>query len=215
MTRSWLPFLAFGFLAMLVLVVFYYQSKPMDLDALLQTEPVTPIENPTVTFVNPAKGAENPAVTIVNFGDFLCHSCKQMASSLDAILLTYPDSVRVVWKNAPEEELDSVERLASIAAHCAHDQGRFWEYHDELFARQSYLSEEQIIQITVDLELDLDAFAACYQDQEPAAIIDRDYEEALGLGLVASPTLFINNTSYTGALSTDDILTYVHQALAQ
>ncbi|HBK34666.1 MAG: DSBA oxidoreductase family protein [Candidatus Uhrbacteria bacterium GW2011_GWE2_40_58] len=215
MKHLWLSFLVIGGLAFLVVIIFFYQSRPINLEMYFEQTEVEAIEQPTVTFVNPSKGAEEATVTFIVFSDFDCTACKQLANSLDIVLSAYPDSVRIVWKDMPQESMDGIATAAAIAAHCAQKQNRFWEYHDALFTRQSYLSEDQFLQIATDLGMDSERFTSCYATQDTLAIVTRDYEEGLGLNLIAAPTLFLNGESHVGAISTQDLLTVVQQSLTQ
>jgi protein-disulfide isomerase len=98
-----------------------------------------------VTNVNPKKGAEEPVVQIIEFDDFECRHCSQLADDLDAVVETYPDKVQVVWKDMPNTSTHPHAEQAAIAAHCAKRQGKFWEYHDQLFAQQSLIYLKQSI----------------------------------------------------------------------
>lgn len=170
---------------------------------------------PTVTFVNPSRGAETPAVTVVEFADFQCDACKTLSDNLEVLLRDYPDAVRVVWKDMPNEEAHPVATPAAVAAHCADRQGKFWEYHDLLFERQTYLSEDELTKIAVEAGLDTDAFARCYDARDTLGIVRKDYEEGLALGILATPTIFIGTESYAGALSSEQLSALIQEALAK
>lgn len=215
MKHKWLAFTSFAALALVVVVFFYYQSTPIDLESYFAETEIESITQPTTTFVNPSKGLEDAEIVMVVFSDFDCFACKQLANSIDIVIATFPENVRVVWKNMPQESADSLATSYAEAAHCADRQERFWEYHDELFNRQSYLNEDQLLQVASDLELDVERFVSCYTSQDTAAIVMRDYEEGLGLDLLAAPTIFLNGESLVGAVSTETLISSVQQILAQ
>lgn len=217
MPHKWLAFFTFGLLTVIVLSILYVQSRPLDLDAYLeeQGEQGNTLTEPTITIVNPSLGSAEATVTLIMFADFTCYPCKQLAESILAVMKTYPQDVRFVWKNMPQYEASSVATQAAVAAHCADRQGKFWEYADELFAQQTTLdSADDLLTTATMVSLDADRFTSCMETQDTFPIVERDYEEGRALNLLASPTLFINNTSYTGALSTDQLLSYVEEILA-
>jgi protein-disulfide isomerase len=212
-----LTFIIFGALSVLVLVFFFIWSKPVDLDALLPqaAEPGSQAE-PIVTFINPSKGAQDAAVVLIEYGDFECEPCKELYDSLDTVVETYPEQTRVIWKHLPYDDPDSYAFPSSIAAQCAHDQGNFWEFADALFANQGVFSEDLFSFLVTELELDSDEFASCYNNQSTLPVVLQDYDEGMALGLIGTPTLFINGKQIgTGAIPTNDILTYVEELLAE
>lgn len=217
MPHKWLAFSTFGLLTVIIIGILYVQSRPLDLDAYLQKDEQSSLTltQPTVTVVNPSLGSVDAPVTLVMFADFTCYPCKQLADSILAVMKTYPQDVRFVWKDMPQLDTSSIATQAAVAAHCADRQGKFWEYADELFARQAALSTaNDLLNIAENLFLDTDRFSSCMETQDTLPIVERDYEEGTALGLLAAPTLFVNGTSYTGALSTDQLLSYVEEALA-
>lgn len=219
MRSSWFPLSLIAFFTVVVLLFFgLWLRSPLAVQEK-KNIPATTITNieitsPTVTFLHPKKGATNPEITIVEFGDFLCSACQSIQETLTAVLKTDP-SVQLVWKYLPNEEEDSMATKAAIAAACAADQKKFWEYHDLLFERQIYLGEEQIGQIAEEIDLNKEVFENCYTSQEPLAFIRKDYEEGLSLQITALPTLFIGQERFTGALSLGEIRSAIEQARAR
>ncbi len=214
--HRWLTLLSLFIITFVIFVFFWIRLQPIEppKPSFSTIEPGS-IDRPTVTFVNPSRGASSPKVTIIEYGDFQCEACKTLNSSIEIVLKTFPNDVRHVWKNLPNESAHEYATLAAIAAHCAGEQGKFWEYHDMLFDRQVFLSENEFASIALELGLDRDAWLSCYQHSETLPIIKKDYEEALGLGLIATPTIFINDTYYVGAISTEELISYVQDALEE
>lgn len=146
------------------------------------------------------RGADRPTVTVVEFGDFQCQFCRDGSEAVRVALAQTTVPVRHVWKDAPLPEHVQA-RPAAIAARCALRQGKFWEYHDRLFARQSELGENLFASLAAELELDAVAFGACQADPAVAERVRRDQVEAERLRVSDRPTLFINNRLVTGALT--------------
>ncbi len=215
MKHRWLGFLSIAALGLMVFIFFWFRNQPIEILIPESTIAVGSLTQPTLTFVNPAKGAENPTVTIVEFGDFECTACATLADSLDVVLKTFPDDVRVIWKDMPNESAHEFATPAAIAAHCADRQGTFWVYHDALFDRQAYLSEAQFTQIAQDLQLNMEKFQRCYDERDTLPIVKKDYEEGLALGLTSTPTLYIGDQILVGAITTQNLVDVVTELINQ
>lgn len=83
------------------------------------------------------KGSAEAKVTIVEFSDFQCPFCVRAFPTVKQILDTYGSDIRLVYKNLPLVQIHSYAQKAAEAGFCAAEQGKFWEYHDQLFASQS------------------------------------------------------------------------------
>lgn len=213
MDKHWLAFLSIGVLGLIVFIFFWYRNQPIEFAVEDPTADITQISEPSITFVNPRKGAEEASITIVEFGDFECTACKTLSPALEVALKTYPDDVNLVWKNLPNESIHPIATPAAIAAHCADQQGAFWAYHDILFDRQGYITETQFPQIAQEVGIDVDKFSTCYETRDTLAIVKKDYEEGLGLGLTSTPTLFIEGQILIGAITTNELLDVIETLL--
>lgn len=80
-----------------------------------------------------AKGPENAKVTIIEFSDFECPFCQRAFPTVQQIMDTYPNDVRIVYKHLPLTNIHPHAEKAAIASECARDQGKFWELHDKMF----------------------------------------------------------------------------------
>ena len=84
----------------------------------------------------PVKGPANAPITIVEFSDFQCSYCKRVVNVLDQVLERYPDKVKLAFRDFPIVNIHPQAEKAAEAAHCAGEQGKFWEFHDLLFEKQ-------------------------------------------------------------------------------
>ena len=91
-----------------------------------------------------ALGAANAPVTIVEFSDFQCPFCQRVAPTLKQLKSAYGDKVRIVWKDFPLTQIHPEAFKAAEAGNCAREQGKFWEYHDRLFANQQMLQPDAL-----------------------------------------------------------------------
>lgn len=110
---------------------------------------------------------------------------------LATILQEYPNEVRLVFKDMPLP-MHALARPAHEAARCAGAQGRYWPYHDRLFAEQPRFERRDLIRYAEELGLDGQGFARCLAERRHAPAVDADLAEAVALGLTATPTFVIN-----------------------
>jgi protein-disulfide isomerase len=147
---------------------------------------------------SPAKGPEDAEVTIVAFSDFQCPFCSRVNPTLDKVLETYGDSVRLVFRQFPLG-IHPQARKASEAALCAHEQGKFWEMHDALFADQRNLAVPALKEKAASLGLDAGVFDACLDEGKFEAKVEEDFEAGRRAGVSGTPAMFINGRFLSGA----------------
>ena len=146
----------------------------------------------------PTKGPDNAPVTIVEFSEFQCPFCAKVLPTLKQVEDTYQGKIRIVWKHLPLSiHKDAVG--AALAAEAARKQGKFWEYHDRLFANQNRLGPDDLKQHAKDLQLDLKRFDADLLNVDEKTRIDADVAEAATLGIAGTPGIFINGRFIAGA----------------
>ncbi|OGL77866.1 hypothetical protein A3E97_04235 [Candidatus Uhrbacteria bacterium RIFCSPHIGHO2_12_FULL_47_12] len=210
-----LAFLVIGVLAIMVFVFFFIRTQPIPLPKPKITASDSNAQKvPTVTFVDPVKGAPNAKVTLVEYADFECVACKQLIPIIDIAMKTFPNDVRLVWKDVPNDSAHPQATPASVAAHCAHKQGKFWEYSSMLFDRQTYLSETQYTQIATELGLNVKTFTTCMTNKDTLPIVMKNLQEGLDLGVIATPTLFVGSKPFVGVPTVDDLTKAIADELA-
>ena len=174
-----------------------------------------PTAAPTLdTRGRPARGSDRARVTVVEFTDYECPFCRQHArQTLPLLLERYGDRVRYVVMNYPIAMLHETAVAAAEAAECAADQGRFWEYHDQLFATDS-LTNASLGQIAARLKLDSRTFTRCVDTHARAALVQRHV--ALGdlLGVTGTPSFFVNGRRIDGAMPVAMFQTVIDSVLA-
>lgn len=204
-SSNWYVLLTFIFLLGVTFLFFGLASRETKDDEVKTSTPTETRTEPSVSVIDPIRGLSTAQITIVDFGDFSCEACEEMDTAISQLLLLYPDDVRVVWKDAPNESLHPESMGAAIAARCADEQEMFWPYHDELFLRQTNLNNETYLTIAEDLELDNEEFTKCVENQDPLPRVEKSIEEAQELNLTATPTIFIGSQRFVGAVSFDDL----------
>lgn len=81
----------------------------------------------------PSKGPANAKITLVEYSDFECPYCARAYPTVKKVLETYPDTVKLVYKQFPLTSIHTNAQKAAEASLCALEQNKFWEYHDKLF----------------------------------------------------------------------------------
>lgn len=139
---------------------------------------------------SPFKGPADALVTIALFTDFECPYCRQIIPLLDEVLAKNPKTVKLVFKNLPLKFHKLAEPSAK-AALAAQEQGKFWPFHDRLFAEQK-LTEESIKKTAADLKLDMPRFEKDMESAKVQSALQKDMLDAQNAGVTGTPTIFIN-----------------------
>jgi protein-disulfide isomerase len=164
---------------------------------------------------DPAWGPEDAEVTIQAFTDFQCPFCKKFAEeTLPRLRATYGDRVRFIFRDLPLTGVHPVAALAAQAGGCANDQGKFWEYHDILFANQASLSDATLTQYASQAGLDVSQFNECLSSQQKMADVLLDMQDAQRQGVNSTPAFVINGVLVSGAQPYELFAAVIDQSLA-
>src|SRR5262249_44602136 len=160
------------------------------------------------------RGPADASVTLVEFSDFHCPFCKRVQPTLAELLKTYPDKVKLVYRDLPLDGLHPQARGAAEAARCAQDQGKFWEYHDVLFDQAPKASVEDLKRYARKVGLDAEKFDSCIFQSTHHDAVQRDIDEATRLGLMGTPAFFINGRFVNGAQPIEKFVQIIEEELA-
>jgi protein-disulfide isomerase len=147
------------------------------------------------------KGDPKAPVTIVEFSDFQCPFCKKTESILSGLLDKYNGRVKLAYLDFPLREIHSRAESAAEASRCAGEQGKFWEFHDSLFADASKLDNPDLIARARTLGLREEPFRSCLASGKFKASVDADSEAGIKAGVGGTPGFFINGVFLSGAQS--------------
>jgi protein-disulfide isomerase len=147
----------------------------------------------------PFKGPAKAPVTIVEFSDFHCPFCRQVLSTLARLESQYGDQIKLVFRDFPIESLHPEASKAHEAARCANEQGKFWAYHDKLFASPPKSNPEILKGLAKEVGLEMAPFENCFDSGKYQAIVKKDIEEGNRLGVTGTPAFFINGRLISGA----------------
>jgi protein-disulfide isomerase len=187
-------------------------------DRLRAATPVTiSLDPPRVAVADggrPSKGPANAPVQIIEFSDFECPFCFRVNPTVTQVLSTYGDRVRLVYRHLPLPNHPNA-RPAAEASACANEQGKFWEYHDKLFADQSKLGAADLKKHAADLGLDTGKFNACVDGRRFQKDVDADMDAAQLLGVSGTPHFFINGRALSGAQPLESFKAIIDEELAR
>jgi protein-disulfide isomerase len=149
---------------------------------------------------NPTWGNANAPITLIEFSDYQCPFCQRVEPTLKRLRATYgDDKIRFVWKDFPLTQIHPQAFKAGEAAHCAGDQGKYWELHDVLFNKQSELQVDDLKRHALELGLNADAFNQCLDSSKYGERVRDGLAEGEQLGVNSTPTVFINGRRLSGA----------------
>ena len=147
----------------------------------------------------PSKGPVKAPVTIVKFEDFHCPFCKKVQPTLAQVLSKYGNNVRLVHRDFPIDAIHPAARKGHEAARCANEQGKFWQYHDVLYANAPKADAADLKSYAREVGLDVPAFEKCVANGEFRDVVQKDVEEGTRLGVNGTPAFFINGRLLSGA----------------
>jgi protein-disulfide isomerase len=148
---------------------------------------------------NRLRGNPNAPVTIVEFSDFQCPYCQRAYPTVQAVLSKYAKQVKLSYRDFPLRGLHPQAEMAAQASRCAGEQGKFWEYHDELFNKPNQLSKEQLAEHATTVGLDREQFQACLDSGRFDGSIEQDLQEGMQAGVTGTPAFFIDGILVSGA----------------
>ena len=163
---------------------------------------------------SPVKGPSSAKVTIVLFSDFQCPFCSRAVPVIKQIEDTYKDKVRLSFKNLPLPFHDHAQ-LAAEASLAAHEQGKFWQYHDTLFANQKDLERPSLEKYAADIGLNLAKFKAALDSGKFKKQVEEDAKLGGSVGATGTPTFFINGRVLVGAQPFDKFKEMIDPELAK
>ena len=162
-------------------------------------EIIAQLKTPTMASA-PALGSSDAKVAIVEFGDYQCTWCHRWhQSTKDALVADYVDTgkIQFIFKDFPINDLsDRASSMAAEASYCAAEQGKYWDYHDELYDRwkgenTGWVTKESLRQFAANIGLDGRGFSECLDSGRHSAAVRNNYELAASAGLNSTPSFIV------------------------
>jgi len=142
-------------------------------------------------------GSDDAPITLVEFGDYQCLFCNKFFHETEpSILKNYVETgkVKIIFKDFTIIGPDSIG--AANAAHCAEDQGKFWEYHNELYdnwtgENNGWASSENLVRFAQNIGLNEEEFIQCMSDGKYEQLVTASNNDAKNLGITGTPAFFV------------------------
>tara|TARA_B110000438_G_scaffold286622_1_gene318034 strand:- start:87 stop:791 length:705 start_codon:yes stop_codon:yes gene_type:complete len=181
-----------------------FDEQGLIIESSPKIEQVGPAKITMDTFLlngSPILGDPNAPITLVEFGDYQCHYCNVFFESIeDDIIKNYVETgkVKMIFKDYNIIGPDSVK--ASQGAHCANDQGLFWEYHDILYSNwtgenNGWASGTNLANFAQEVGLDTNEWSECMIQQKHSQTILNSNDDAKALELTGTPAFFVINSN--------------------
>jgi protein-disulfide isomerase len=146
---------------------------------------------------SPVLGDPDAPITLIEFGDYQCHFCNvHFHNTEHSLVENYikTGKVKMIFKDFTIIGPDSVN--AAHGAHCADDQGKFWQYHDILYnnwtgENNGWASSDNLLRFAQEIELDVDQWSDCMIDEKYSQIIVDSSKDARDLGITGTPAFFV------------------------
>jgi len=147
----------------------------------------------------PALGPKDAPVILVEFGDYHCPFCKRALPTVNQIMENYKGKIRRVWRHFPLSFHKGAERTHQAAA-CAHEQGKFWDYHAGLFSvRPGAGGDAAYIKLAQEAGLNKKKFKTCLESGKYQELIKQEVAKGVSYGVSGTPSFFINGNQISGA----------------
>jgi protein-disulfide isomerase len=163
---------------------------------------------------NRLRGNADAPVTIVEFADFQCPYCEAAEATLKQVLQKYEGRVQLGFRDFPLRQIHPQAQSAAEASRCAGNQGKFWEYHDVLFANQTDLNENAYAEHARKIGLDVAKFQACLDSGSSRPLIESDLQSGMAVGVTGTPAFYINGAMLSGAQPASDFESIIDLELA-
>jgi len=147
----------------------------------------------------PVRGAAKSRVRVVEFADYQCPVCQQFEPVMEKLEADFKGKIEFAFKDFPLSMHPDAPKAAE-AAHCAGAQGKYWEYHDLMFAKKR-LDEAALKNYATDLKLDTTNFNTCLDKGQMTTLVNTQANEAQALGVPGTPTIFVNGRFVSGNLT--------------
>lgn len=161
---------------------------------------------PPLEEIDHVRGEPGAPLELVMFGDFQCPFCLGAQKSLRRVRERLGERLLFAFRHLPIPERHPLAPLAAEASEAAAAQGRFWEYHDALYAAQPKLSRETMLEVGRDLGLDAERIAAELDSGTYRDRVARDEASAEASGATGTPTFFVNGKRFYGAYDASSLV---------
>jgi protein-disulfide isomerase len=209
--------------ALMIVLALIYSNRPASTQTATSDLPVVQVT--PRTFNVPSQGTSlgdpNAPVKVDAYEDFRCSACLYYSQNFEPqIIQDYVDTGDVYYTYhffivIDGQDGSNASYQAANASMCAAEQGRFWDYHDTLYANQitedaALFTDERLVTMAQNLGLDMSAFNQCFLADSYGSKIQSDLAEARALNLNGTPSIFVNGVQ----VQMDQVATAIQTALS-
>ena len=162
--------------------------------------------SPSLEEIDHVRGEAGAPLELVMFGDFQCPFCLGAQKSLRRARERLGEELLFGFRHLPIPEKHPLAMEAAEASEAAAAQGRFWEYHDSLYASQPKLSRETMLAVGRELDLAAERIATEIDAGVHRDRIARDLASAAASGATGTPTFFVNGERFYGAYDASSLV---------
>lgn len=149
---------------------------------------------------DPVKGDVSSIIAIYLFADYENKELEEILNIIDSLMNKHKDEIHLVWKDLPLTK-NYFSKGAALAARCAMDEGKYWDYNKKLLNREKSLSLDLYQKIAQDIGLNMEDFLSCYKSGKYLYDIENNLRESYVLDIEEVPVIFINQEKITGRIS--------------
>jgi protein-disulfide isomerase len=153
-------------------------------------------------------------VLIIAFSDYQCPFCKEAELTMRKILKKYPSEVIFIFKDFPLTSIHKYAYGAALAAECAREQGKYWEYHDYLFDHNDKLEPQYLKEYARFFNMSGDQFDTCLDSEKYKHEIELDKTEGMKVGVSGTPVFFINGLKVVGTQPEEEFIKIINNEIA-
>lgn len=206
---------------------FYSQAQPLfvkkDGDYLLKAQqigmaPGKYLGTPEISDNDAISGSKDAKVKVVIFSDFQCPYCRLFHNALRETMKTNKENVAYVFKNFPLD-FHPQAKNAALAASCAQEQGKFWEYADKLYENQSSWGNTQGVAsfktYAKSLGINSVQFDKCLDSKKYQSKLSEDKQAGDNYGVAGTPSFFVNDQFKNGVVTAAQLGEMIKTALTK
>ena len=163
----------------------------------------------TVTLVDPTIGPLTAKTTIIEFGDFTCPFCRDADIILKELASKYPTTIRLVWKDFPNDAHNPLSSTLSYAGRCAQGLGKFEMFRTWAFGSQGAVTHESLVDYLISLGVT--SPNNCLADPSTKAKVTHTINQGNSLEIDGTPYILINNQPYNGPITLEALENIIKQ----
>lgn len=151
----------------------------------------------------PYLGNVNAPLVIVEFSDFQCSKSQEEFSQIRQAVLNNGNDVLFIFRHFPV--IDNNSSVLAKAGACASEQEKFWQFHDKLFSNIDKITSTEVVkEFALQSGMDVDKFSQCLESEKYNSLIEEDVNDAKALGVIGTPTFFVNGRKVEGTIRASD-----------